>query len=374
MKKLVAAPLLALFAVLGSSGAFAQQYNPGDYLALDNPGQFQETSVLSIGDPTGNGDGMGTGYGTVGFDFDASGNLFYFTGPNDGEFQEDQIVEATAASGFAIQEPIANFSAPTYGAFLTVNGSNVYYGDGSYVYDSSTTVTNPTPAPNVLAAIQRNYDLAFSGSTAFLSANVSGTDNEVYAFNIATGAYKEILNTQGDYSGPIAFDSAGDLIYGATGAAIIGSGTVDDPNIYIFSKASVDAAETPNGSPLRLTNPTSMITGTNGNSDFAVVGNTLYDEFTPFGASYATLTSYNLSARVPTGVQIAEVTNPGYTFGGIGDFDGQLTVAVTDANTFTDFIDVTPVPEPGATSLGIAGLVIVAAATLRRRRATRETH
>jgi len=360
-KALFAAPLV----VLSLTCAHAQQPNPSEFINITNPSQYQTTGLANIGDITGNGNGVGLGYGTVDFDYDSSGNLFYFAGDNQDYYEDDQIDEITAASGYTTFEPVASFSAPTYGAFLTIAGTTAYYGDGSYIYASSTTAISPTQTPNTISAMNGNYDLAFSGTTPFVSANVTGTSNYVYTLNPGTGSYQEILNTDGDYSGPIAFDSAGDLIYGTSGAAVIDGGT--DVNIYVFSKASVNGAIA-SGTALTLANASTIITGSGGNSNFAVIGNELYDAFDPFGVRYSTLMSYNLSSPDPSGVSIARVTNPSYNFGGIAASNGQLTVAVTDAGTFTDFIKVTPVPEPGAASLGVTGGFIAALVNWLRRK------
>jgi hypothetical protein len=365
MKAPLKAPLAALLFVLSAACAHAQQPAASEFITLTNPSQDSAATIANIGDISGNGNGVGLGYGSVDFSFDSSGNLFYFAGENEDYYADDQVDEITAASGYSTFEQVSNFGGDTYGAFITISGTTAYYGDGNNIYASSTTKINPVQTPNAIAAMSGNYDLAFSGTTPFVSANLTGTDNGVYTLNPGNGSYQRVLNTDGDYSGPIAFDAAGDLIYGMSGAAVINGGT--DVNLYVFNAASVNAAIT-SGTALNLANATSIITGSGGNSNFAIIGNELYDAFDPFGTRYSTLTGYNLSLANPTGVSLATVTNDSYNIAGLAAYNGQLTLAVSDAGTFTDFIQIKPVPEPGVEALGIIGAGLGALVAWRRKR------
>ncbi len=365
MKTSLKAPLMALTVVLSAARAHAQQPSASEFITLSNPSQYQATTIANIGDSTGNGNGVGLGYGIVDFDYDSSGNLVYFAGENEQPYLQDQIDEITAASGYTTFEPVASFGAATYGAFVTVAGSIAYYGDGSYIYASSTTAINPVQTPNVISTMYGNYALAFSGTTPFVSANVSGTSNGVYTLNPGTGAYHEVMDTSGDSSGPLAFDAAGDLIYGASGI----NNDTTDTDLYVFSQAAVNAAIA-SGTALTLANATSIITGSGGNSNFAIIGDELYDAFSPYGARYSTLTAYNLASADPTRVSIATLnqTDDVYSLAGIAANNGQLTIAVSDGQTYTDFIKITQVPEPGVAWLGVTGGMASALAGRRRRK------
>ena len=334
MKKI----LVTLAVTLSPACAFAQ------VLSLQ-PG-FEQQTLLSVSAPVG------------GFDFDSSGNIFYIGGSTD-----TQVVEATQASSYGTLTPIVDYNTFTYGSFVTVHGGTVYYGDsvdGGNVNASSTTAVSPTPGPTPIANMPGNYDLAFSGATALVSANISGSNNEVFRLNTTTDKYAELLNTNGDYSGPIAVTATGELIYGESG--LNGSGAADG-GIYIFSAASVANAIS-SGIPLQLANAETIIPDS-GNSSFTLgPDNQLFQAFSPYNGGAATLTIYNLTNGNSTLIGAAD--NDGYYFSGMSFFDGDLTVAETDGYSFTDFIQITEIPEPGAASLGIGGLVLLAA--LRRMR------
>src|SRR5271166_5578843 len=123
MKTKFKAPLMALLAVLSAARAHAQQPNPSNFITLTNPSQYHATGLTNIGDITGNGNGVGLGYGSVDFSYDSSGNLFYYAGDNGGLYEDDQIDEATAASGYTTFEPVVFSNTATFGAFLTVAGT-----------------------------------------------------------------------------------------------------------------------------------------------------------------------------------------------------------------------------------------------------------
>ncbi len=305
----------------------------------------------------------------AGFDYDSSGNAFFIGGAVTNA-ADTQIIEATRASGYSTLTPIVDYGSAsnpvsTYGTFLTVKGSEIYWGDSvgeGNINAASTEIPTAVPAPTPIASMPDNYDLAFSGATALVSANIEGAssfapENAVYTLNLSTGVYHDILNT-GDYSGPIVVTSSGELIYGK-------SGYVNGGGIYIFSKASVQKAIT-SGTVLDLADASKVISNA-GNGAFALgSGDELFSAFTP-ATGTATVTMYDLANGDAT--PIGSVSNEAYYFSGLSYFDGDLTVAETDGyNTspvFTDFIEITAIPEPGAVPLVIAGVGLVIA--LRRK-------
>jgi hypothetical protein len=351
MKVKLKAALAALLLGLSCAGAFGQ--------ALDLQNGFQQQSLLNV--PTSTG----------GFDFDSSGNIDYIGGASYNS-SDTQLIQASEASGYTTLTPLADYGSEanpvsTYGSFVTVHGSTVYYGDsvgGGNINSSSDSITTPTPSPTVIANMPLNYDMAFSGNTAFVSANITGTGNVVDVLNLSTGVYKTVLQTS-DNSGPIAFSASGQLIYGGSGYISPAYGGVN--NIYLFSAASVQNAIN-TGTPLQLANAQTVISNS-GSSDFALVGNQLYQAFNSL-SGLATITDYNLTTLTST--VIGTVGSQGYYFSGMSAYNGNLTVAETDGYSNTDFIQVTAsVPEPGVTSLGIAGCLLIVVAMRRKMGASR---
>jgi len=337
MNKIVVA---ALTAVLSSVCAFAQG------LTLQSG---TTDTLLSV--PTSTG----------GFDFDSSGDIVYI-GQSGTNSADTQVIKATAASGYNTQVPIVDYGTTTYGSFVTVNGTAVYYGDsqggnpGGYINGSNLNITGAPPAPHQIAFMPDNYDMAFSGTTAVVSAYLSGTSNFVYTLNLRSGVYKPLLNTNGDYSGPVIFDPRGDLIYGESGYGNLGG-------IYIFSYNKVQNAIAA-GTTLQLSDATTVISDP-GNSAFALGPNEeLFQAFTPFGGT-ATLSEYDLNNPDDTGTFIGTVSNPGDYFSGIQYYDGDLVVADTDGYSFTDFYAI--VPEPNPAWLAVAGLAVAAVVARRRK-------
>jgi hypothetical protein len=342
MFKTIAVTLAVTFA---SACAFAQS------LTLD-PGYTQQ-SILDV---------QAVAYG---FDLDSSGNVYYI-GNQDSNPGDTQITEVTAASGYTSSSTVVDYNTFTYPSFLNINNSTLYYGDSSYINDTPLPVTS-TVSPTLIATIPDNYDMAFSGTTAFVSANESGFSapaNGVYELNINTGVSREILSTD-DYSGPIAFSSDGSLIYGASGATSNPGGA----DIYLFSAQSVQNALT-SRTPLTYADATTVISGTGGNSDFAVIGNLLYVALNDYATSTSTLSVYDLDNPNAAPIQIGSAQE-GYYFAQMQEYDGDLYVDETDGGSVSDFIEIAPIPEPGAFPLAIAGLILIA--FLQRRRAPRET-
>ncbi len=291
------------------------------------------------------------------FDLDSAGDIVYM-GEAPGNAADTEVIKATAASDYNTLTPIVDYGTSTTPAFVRVSGTAVYYGDSvsnGYVNGSNLTVNGSVPAPHQIAMMQYNYDMAITGTTAVVSANISTTNNEVYTLDLSTGVYKPLLNTGGDYSGPVAFDSAGDLIYGATGFSIKG--------IYIFSKAKwQNAIDT--DSTLTLSDTTGFINDT-GNSGFAIgANNELYDAFAP-ATGDSLLYEYNLSNLSAPGTLIGTAAT-GDSFSSIQFYNGHLYVGESDYSSFTDIYEI--VPEPGVTWLGMAGLGAAGYAGRRRLR------
>jgi hypothetical protein len=206
--------------------------------------------------------------------------------------------------------------------------------------------------------------MAFFGSTTLVSADIDGGQaflpyNDVYSLSLTSGSYQNILSTA-DNSGPIAFTSSGDLLYGTSGAAGL-------YGIYEFTPSQINTAIS-SGTALTLSQG-NLIISNSGNSDFVVVGNDLFDAFNPAPQTgeVSTLTEYNLLTGAAT--DMASVDNNAEYFCGMSYLNGEITVAETDGLSFTDFIQVAPaVPEPRTTWLAALGLLPI---VFLRRRARR---
>jgi len=296
---------------------------------------FQEQTVFNTDAPSG------------GFDFDSSGDIYYLGGENGGAYEESALLEATAGN-YNNQSTIVNFAAsPISGDFVVVHGATEYY--GYFAGNDQGPIASVGSAGSTSYNVPFNYDLAFYSNTAFVSANVGETGNEVYTLATTgpeAGTYKEILNCGGDYSGPIAFTSSGQLIYGGSG--FIPGGI---PDIYIFSAADVQRAIT-SGTPMQLSDATTVISDT-GNSDLAVSGNDLFESFSSVDGN-TTVDLFNLNN--PTAAPILIGTDLGYYIAAIRVFDGDLFLDETDGISVSNFIEIIPIPEPGAGWLAVAGL------------------
>jgi hypothetical protein len=296
----------------------------------------------------------------TGFTFDSSGNLYDIASPasNPGDTVIDEL---TAASSFGSSTALVDYGTYTFGSFLTLQGSTLYYGDSANsgnINKTALPVATPPVAPTVIVTMTDNYDMTFSGTSTYVSANLSGLNaaaNGVYKLNLSTGVYKQVLTTS-DYSGPIAFLSNGNMLYGASGAASL-------TGIYEFTAAQVSNAITTN-TPLQISSGT-LFASNAGNTDFAISGNELFQAFSPYGGT-SSLTEYNLTTGAAT--QIATISSQGDYFTGLALDNGNLTAAETDGGTFTDFIEVTAViPEPGTWWLAAAGILLVEIVGNRRR-------
>jgi len=317
-------------------------------------------------------------YNTAGgFDLDSSGDIFFMGASAEAQagYEQDQVDEATASSGY--NDISVNTQLPEigYGNFVTINNGAIYsslyidQNDGD-IYSSS--VSGTTANPNFVGNIPSNYDLEFSGTTPYVSADVTGTDNEVFTLNPGTGATKPVLDTGGDFSGPIAFTASGGLIYGGAGPVFVTNSNgqmIDEggiPDIYIFS-----AAATTSGSTLKLSDAEMVIDNSGNGSIVMGPDNELFQAFDPHIGT-GSITEYDLTTGSSTLIATLPANTDQYDFNGIRYFDGSLIAGVADYDDgVTDFIQINTIPEPRAAPLCVAGLLL--AAFLRRRFSTRST-
>lgn len=324
MKKAILTALL-----LGASFcARAQNFNPTANYTTGTPSPLFATS---------------SGFTISGLGVDATtGNLFYLESGSFGGSSDTRLFQRTAASNFATEIQLFSYGANVSGSFVRVSGAKVYFGEYSLGTIRSVNLDGSSPA--TLTTLVGNYDLALAGTTAFISANQnafpSDPDNKVFALNLANNQLDTVLDTGGDYSGPVAIDAAGDLLYGATNFGSIAGG------IFKFTAAQVTQARL-NHTQLAIGNGVRIYD--NGNNAYLARENDsrLFSFNNPFGApSTATRLDLNNLALH----ELAGQTDTGPFFGAVDATSTDVYVAVTDSFSSgpSAVYRVSPVPEPSA--------------------------
>lgn len=302
---------------------------------------------------------LGTGYTISALGADTAGNLFYFASGNFGGGPETRLFERTSASGFATAVDLFSYGSQVSGSFVKVNAGTVYFGENST--GTIRSISAGGGAATLLGTVTGNYDAAFRGSDLFLSANPASNDNKVYRF-LPGGQLDTVLDTGGDFSGPITFDSAGNLLYGATNFASVNGG------IYSFSAAQVSAALDANPSAhdgsFNLSSGTQLFA--NGSNQYLAAenGTKFFQGNSPFGSA-AFVKELDAAQPGAPGRSVGQ-TGTGEFFGGMASANGALYVAVTSDFSQGPSAVFKVVPEPGSMAL-LAGAGALLICALRRR-------
>ncbi len=294
---------------------------------------------------------------------DAQGNLVYLArGSFDGISTESRLIRRSAADNFASETTLYTYPSPVFGSFVTLSGGTAYFGDSFPLEEIRTAGIDDPDSQSNSTAIRKvtgNFTLAFSGGSAFLVADPTFSNAQVYQFDLFSGALQSVLNTQGDTTGPIAFNSLGDLFYGRSGADF-GGGNVLAGDIFRFTAAEI-AASLASGIALTFDGRTPVVMN-DGNQYFALGDDTtLFQTRSDFDEPNKLLL-YNLLTGSGTLLGSTGGTG-GENFSGLTFAGGQLYAAVTDFNAGHSLVFV--VPEPG-TGLSLA-LGVLALSALRRR-------
>ena len=157
--------------------------------------------------------------------------------------------------------PVCNLGDAGYGGLTTAynsfvkfdpSGQSVWVGYtvGGDTNDRIYQVTNlgATPTWNYVATMPSNYDLAFSGTTPYVSGPNSttlGAENCIWRMNPTTGQFTEVAAV-GGFAAGIAFDAAGNLYYGTD--------SYTDNKLLEFPAAQVSAAGQALAQPTILSN------------------------------------------------------------------------------------------------------------------------
>jgi hypothetical protein len=275
------------------------------------------------------------------------GDIFYIE--SDSAFTSNaRLYRRSPGDGYATSTTLFDFGAPIFGSFVVFNGGKIFFGESSTGQIRS---INPDGTGiDLLGTVAGNYDLAFAGSSLYLSHNPGGFSplNKVTKFTLvgSPGDYSLdagtlIIDTPMDYSGPVELASGGALFYG-------GSGPFGQPHLYRYAAAEIDGT----GPVLSLDGPhLHLANGTNA--------------YLAFDGSDA-LWHTNFGTLNLIGVTTPTSTAIGSTTDSIGQLDftgGTLYVNVTKAS-FDGSAVYAVVPEPSCALLALAGLIL----SSRRRR------
>ena len=304
-------PALALAAILAAAAPLHSQ-------TFNAASGFSSTRLFSAA----------PGVTISGLDADAAGNVYTI----EGAFRADTILyRRSAADGYATATALYNLGRSVFGTFVRVRGDTLYFGEStnSLVFSKSVSDTD-TSSARIVGTVGGNFDLTFSGATAFISYDpVFNSETKVAILDLDTGGLDVIVDTgnngMGDASGPIAFDARGALYYGATTFGTNpGTG-----GIFQFDAASVAGA----AGPAALTLPTTAYIDNGSNQYLNSDGGTgLFQIYSPGVRGIpATVSLYDVDTRAAAPVGS---TGGGEFFGGTGFASGTLFTALTN-NTFT---------------------------------------
>ena len=294
------------------------------------------------------------GFVISGLGADDDGNVYYLE--SDARFPaqaETILYKRSRADGYGSATPLFNYGAPLFGAFVVAAGESIYFAESSS--GSIRRITRDGAAVTLLGTVAGIYDLAFLGSDAFVSANPQTDfgqppENKVFRFDISTGQTDAVLDTGGDYSGPLEFDTQGRLLYGGSGVAAI-------RDLHAFSSGEIAGAIGP--SELALAPPSHRLIE-NGRNVFLAhsVGLGLWKD------DFSTLTLHDLDR-----VESRTVATTPDSLGQLDAVAGSLFVNVTSFGAGRSSVySVVAVPEPSSALLGMAAVAFFSGSMARRAR------
>lgn len=200
------------------------------------------------------------GFTITGMGADSAKSIYYIeTDSNFSMPANARLLKRNATDGYLSATPLFDFGGSVFGSFVTIESGKVYFGESSSGAIRSMNLDGT--APLLIGSVTGNYDLAFSGGNAFVSANADTTFanpvSKVSTFNLATGAMQTVLDARPDYSGPIEFDDSGALLYGVARSSI--------GDIYRYSSGAVANAIAT--TPIELSPPANRVIDNGSNQD-----------------------------------------------------------------------------------------------------------
>jgi hypothetical protein len=171
-----------------------------------------------------------------------AGEVFYIE--TDRRFTlNSHLFERSPLDGYVNATPLFDFGVPVFGSFVAFNSGKVFFGESS---TGAIRSINPDGTGlDPLGSVPNNYDVAFAGSSLYLSHNPGGFTPEakVSKFDLVadgTGglmlsAADLIIDTPTDVSGPVEFGPDGVFFYG-------GSGSFGMQNLFRFTAGEILAA------------------------------------------------------------------------------------------------------------------------------------
>ncbi len=282
------------------------------------------------------------------------GDVFYIE--TDSAFiSASKLYRRSAGDGYAAATTLFDFGSFVFGSFVLWDSGKVYFGESS---TGAIRAVNLDLSIDDLGTVAGNYDAAFAGGSLFLSHNPGGFTplNKVSRFThdpdggggLMLSAADLILDTPDDYSGPLDFDSAGNLFYG-------GSGPFAREDLHRYSAAEVAAAF--GAGPAQALDAPHLYLANGGNAYLAYDGG----DDALWHSDFATLNL--VDATTPGSTPIGSSTD---SIGHL-DFVGDTLYVNVTKSSFDGSAVFAVVPEPSSALLLALGLASFAA----RRRRTR---
>ncbi len=285
----------------------------------------------------------------------------------------------SSPTGFeATPQTLFNYSSAVFPGFVKVFADQVFFSDTtSYNIRKLDLATFAAPldetALTPFATLEGAQDLTVrpadvdgSGKAAitFVSArSFSSSSNEVFRLTLA-GVAVSVLDTGGDFSGPVAALSDNSLLYGRSGSDF---GSKMPGDIFAYSQSEIDGSPS-GGVPISL-NDSHKIIADYSNSLFHVAGLSLFAT-EPHGFGLDRLLAYDLGHPSADPLLLGSATNASYDLSGLAASQETVFVAVTDFTSFPPAQSVIyqiAVPEPSTVLLTLLGVMGLLSPRSRRR-------